>query len=196
MKYEVRELRNYRMGRVVIRYFVLLFPFSLLLVSCEEEKVSANVSYNGPVAEIRDIRLAFSDSARKVVVMKSPLQYELITGDRVYPQQVDLSFYDRTGAETTTLRSDSARYLRSQNLYRVMGHVRVVNKVQKYTLDTNELIWNPDTRQIYTKPDQPVEIQLPNGRFKGRGFAAPQDFSRYSIGRLRDSEIQVQDLPN
>jgi LPS export ABC transporter protein LptC len=184
------------MGRVVIRYFVLLFPFSLLLVSCEEEKVSANVSYNGPVAEIRDIRLAFSDSARKVVVMKSPLQYELITGDRVYPQQVDLSFYDRTGAETTTLRSDSARYLRSQNLYRVMGHVRVVNKVQKYTLDTNELIWNPDTRQIYTKPDQPVEIQLPNGRFKGRGFAAPQDFSRYSIGRLRDSEIQVQDLPN
>jgi LPS export ABC transporter protein LptC len=175
---------------------LMLLLWGCFFTACKEEKVNANVSYDGPVAEVRDIEMVFSDSARKVVVMKTPLQYELITGDRVYPEPVDLTFYDKAGSITTTLRSDSARHIRAQNLFRVMGHVRVVNRVLNYTMDTDELIWNPDTRRIYTSPTQPVDIQLPNGRFKGRGFAAPQDFSSYQLGTLRDSQIQVQDLPD
>lgn len=177
------------------RFFYLLLPFSLLLFSCEEEKVTANVTYNGPVSEIRDIELVFSDSARKMVVMKTPLQYELVTGDQVFPKEVNLSFYDKKGVETTTLRADSARKIRSQNLFRVMGNVRINNKIEETTLETDELFWNPDTRRIYTNRPGISRTKFGTTRFLN-GFEAPQDLSRYSFGKVRDSEIRVNDLPD
>lgn len=171
-----------------------LFFLALLLVSCQEEKVNANLTYDGPVSEIRDIELIFSDSARKMVVMRTPLQYELITGDQVFPKEVNLSFYDKKGVETTTLRADSARKIRSQNLFRVMGNVRINNKVEQTTLETDELFWNPDTRRIYTNRPGISRTKFGTTRFLN-GFEAPQDLSRYSFGKVRDSEIRVNDLP-
>jgi LPS export ABC transporter protein LptC len=164
------------------RFIVLLTIFTnILFISCKEKAVEKEENYNGPTLEIENIELSYGDSARVLVKMKTTIELDLQNQDKVYPKEVKLFFYDEAGAESTTIRSDSGRYFKSMNHYKLMGNVLIVDKVKNQNLTTTELIWSPDKKIIYS--NKPVELITPTQTLRGNGMQANQDFTQYSLGR-------------
>jgi len=161
---------------------VVLAWLCFCLVSCEEPKQTKKVDpYTGPIEEINDVRLLYSEAATMKVKLTTPRQLRYANDNRKYPKPVNIIFYDQTGKEETKLQSDSGKYDKSKDLYTVMGHVVVTKLQNRQKMLTDLLNWSPVTKKIYT--ELPVTILSPETgeRLQGVGLDAPQDFSRYSI---------------
>ena len=163
----------------ISNYFIL-FIFVISFLSCQEKAVEKEVYYTGPTLEVENIELSYGDSARVVVKMKTALELDLQNQDKVYPKEVRLFFYDPTGKESTTIRSDSGRYFKSENHYKLMGNILIVDKIKNQNLTTTELIWAPEKKIIYTQ--KPVDLITPTQVLHGMGMQANQDFTQYSLG--------------
>ena len=161
---------------------VLAFFFAVLLTACESPKQTKKVEpYSGPIEEINDVKLLYSEAALLKVKLTTPKQYRYANDDRTYPKPVNITFYGPSGEEETTLRSDSGRYNKAKDLYTVMGHVVVLKKESNQKMLTSLLNWSPVTKKVFT--EKPVTILSPatGERLQGVGMDAPQDFSSYSI---------------
>lgn len=152
------------------------------LSGCKEEPAAKKTKpYTGPLEEITDVQVLYSEAAQLKVKMTSPLQYKYQTNDRVYPKTVNIEFYGPDGQIETTLRADSGRYVHAQNFYRVMGNVVVVNKKKNQDLYTPELNWNPTTKKVYTEKPVKILSKATNERLEGVGLDTDQAFSHYFI---------------
>jgi LPS export ABC transporter protein LptC len=159
-------------------FIIILGNFAFF--SCKERMAEKDVNYLGPMLEIENMELGYSDSARIMVKMKTALELDLQNKDRVYPKEVKLFFYDKLGVESTTIRSDSGRYINTENHYKLMGNILIVDKLKNQNLTTTELIWAPDKKIIYTH--KPVDMVTPSQTIHGMGLQANQDFTQYSLG--------------
>ena len=175
-------------GRCSSRWcmYGLCLALSFTLFACEEDKKPVKaVAYKGPIEEINNVRLRYSEAAQMRVKLTTPRQLRYINDDRKYPNEVLIDFYDPSGSQVvTTLRSDSGRYDKAKDLYTVMGHVVVINKAKQERLRTNLLNWNPNTKKVYTDQKVIVSSQLTGERLYGIGLDANQDFSRYSVRKV------------
>lgn len=179
----------------VLRPFLLVFIglLSICLTACyEEKKEIVKKLYNGPLSEIYGVNMVYSDSARLVVRMSTESQLTMPNEDKVYPNEVRVFFFDKLGNNSTTLRSDSARYIRIRNVYHIMGRVLINNQIKHETLATDELYWNPDTKRIYT--DKPVDVKTPENILHGIGMDSNQDFTEYTIRKVTGT-VKVNSLP-
>jgi LPS export ABC transporter protein LptC len=174
--------------KLVLQYSFRLLYFALFitLFSCEEDKKPVrSVPYNGPIEEINNVKLLYSEAALMRVKLTTARQLRFINDDRKYPREVLVDFYDPSGTQVvTTLRSDSGKYDKARDLYTVMGHVVVVNKAKQERLRTNLLNWNPNTKKVYTDQKVIVSSQQTGERLYGIGLDANQDFSRYSVRKV------------
>ncbi|QJW90079.1 LPS export ABC transporter periplasmic protein LptC [Spirosoma taeanense] len=171
-----------RMHSVPSINLILIAVLSGLLLACDEPKQVKKVApYQGPVEEINDVRLLYSEAAMLKVKLTTARQFRYANDNRTYPKPVHISFYGPTGAEVTTLRSDSGRYDKAKDLYTVMGNVVVINKEKQEKLLTPELSWNPATKKVFTDKRVAVISQQTGEKLYGLGLDANQDFSQYSI---------------
>ncbi len=175
------------------RFLIFVLIISLFFFSCQEEKASKNLIYNGPKSELTGIDMVFSDSAKSVVRMVTETQITTYSEDRVYPKEMKLWFYDKLGNVSTQIRGDSAHFFRQKNQYRLMGHVKIFNIKKNETLTADEFTWIPDEKRIFT--EKPVQIKTPTEIFNGVGLDAAQDFSTYSLRRVTNSMLNVESLP-
>jgi len=174
------------------KLFVFLAFASIGFSGCQTESESKKLNYKGPKSELDGIDMIFSDSAKAMVRMVTEKQLTLFTEDRVYPKEVKLFFYDKLGNTTTEIRGDSARFDRTKNYYKLMGHVVIHNPLKKETLKTSEFIWLPDQKKIYS--EKAVQIRTPNEVFYGIGFDAAQDFSTYSLRQVTNSVFVMKEF--
>ena len=114
---------------------ILYLPF--VLTACEEAKQTKKVNpYSGPIEEINDVKLLYSEAAKLKVRLTTAKQFRYLNDDRRYPKPVNIVFYNPNGDEITTIRSDSGRYDKAKDLYTVMGNVVVINKQKQDKLLT------------------------------------------------------------
>ena len=71
-------------------------------------------------------------------------------------------------------------------------HVVVVNR-QGDQLDTEELIWDADTRKI--RSDAFVKIRTATEILYGTGFEADETFERYTASSIPEGSLQVEEQP-
>ena len=170
-----------------IRGSLLVFcgAFMSLFAACEQPKETKKTQpFNGPIEVINDVKLLYSEAALLKVKLTTDEQLRYINDDRRYPKPVNIGFYNPAGEEITTIRSDSGRYNKAQDLYVVMGHVVVINKQKKEKLLTPELTWNPVTKKVYTDKEVTVLSQQTGEKLFGVGLDANQDFSKYAIRKV------------
>ncbi|GAB4046885.1 LPS export ABC transporter periplasmic protein LptC [Spirosoma litoris] len=166
-------------------YSLLIIHCSLILLACGERKQIKKVEpYSGPIEEINDVKLLYSEAALLKVKLTTAKQLRYLNENRRYPNPVNISFFNPMGDEITTIRSDSGRYDKAKDIYVVMGNVVVINKQKQEKLLTPELTWSPPSKKVYTDKRVTILSQLTGEKLYGMGLDANQDFSKYAIRKV------------
>jgi LPS export ABC transporter protein LptC len=173
--------------------FLFLLFITSTIFSCREKADDSKAVYVGPKSELYGIDMVYSDSARKVVRMVTATQLTLASEDRIYPKEMKLWFYDKTGKITSEVRGDSAHFYRQKNTYKLIGHVVIHNIEKGETLKTDEFNWLPVEKRIFT--DKAVQLRTRTELVNGVGLDAAQDFSSYSLRQVRNSVVAVEGMP-
>jgi LPS export ABC transporter protein LptC len=165
------KIRNYSS----IRIAALL----VLLAACKPDGNTSEVHYEGPVMDVQNANMLYSDSARVRVHVTAPREMMLQNYDRTYPDGVFVEFFDNQGERTTTLKAKKGRFHYETNMYTVNDSVVVENIKNQETLTTQELNWRQREGKIFT--EKFVTILRPDEKLTGNGLDAKQDFSWYRI---------------
>lgn len=176
-------------------YLLVSLLCTSLFFSCEEKKDKIGKPYDGPIEIVNDVQVLYSEQGMRKVQMRTPKELKYRNEDKVFPDTVNINFYDPTGALITKLRADSGRYEKSSDIYLVIGNVRVVKSLTNEILKTSELRWSPRTQKVFT--DKPISIrnQLTNEVTNAVGMDAEQDFSRIKF-RKGTGTYRFEGLPN
>lgn len=160
---------------------ILLVCLASILTMCKQtlQDPKKKVVYTGPLAQTRDVSTLYSDSARLQIRLNAPLQQQYESGDGIYPEGIRMTFYDKKGQVTNTVKANYGKYDKQKDAYFIRGNVILENAVKKETMKTEELHWDKQRRQLFT--DKFVTIQTQNEILTGTGLTANQDFSKYKI---------------
>ena len=94
--------------KAIFSFIFILFISSPALVSCEEEKKNQDfIEYMGPIFNIDNLAVNYSDSGRVKVKMSTAKQLIFQNQDEIYPKAVYVNFLDKNGVEYSSLRGDS-----------------------------------------------------------------------------------------
>lgn len=164
----------------------LAFLLLVFLGSCREDvSVSALEVYDGPINSATDVHLVQSDSAILRSDIKAPKQLEYANGNLEFPEGIDITFFEKDGTISTTMRADRGYYLKSENIYKGVGDVKVDNILENQKLQAEELFWNPSEKRIYTETF--VTVQDKETIFNGTGMESDETFSNYKLKNITDS---------
>ncbi|NBW37509.1 MAG: LPS export ABC transporter periplasmic protein LptC [Cytophagia bacterium] len=155
---------------------------SLLLVACAKTEVKEPIIYEGPLREMADMEMFYSQSSAVKVKMKTPLVYEFKNDDKEFPKGLYLEFYDAMGNLESTLTANHAFYFKTENKWRGRGDVVVKNVIKHEQLNTEELFWTPADEKIFT--DKFVTIREQENVIYGEGMRANQDLSDFEIKKV------------
>ncbi len=147
-------------------------------MSCEKEEKKLGAVYEGPVEIVSNVQIRYSEQGAQKVQMITPQSLTYTNQNKVFPDTVNINFFDPNGSVITHLRADSGHYNHSSNVYIVKGHVKVIKSETQQILTTTELSWNPVTKKVYT--DKPLTVKKIGSPEITRavGMDAEQDFSR------------------
>jgi LPS export ABC transporter protein LptC len=159
----------------VISIFLLI-----IIWSCDfSEEPKTPFVYTGPIMTTENLAITYSDSGRVIVKMSTAIQERLQNEDEIYPKAVYVTFINKDAVEYSSLRGDSGKYIKSEDHYLIMGNVFFYNREQQQSLSTNELIWSPKKKIVYS--NKKVQINTPTDQLVGNGMEAAQDFSTYKF---------------
>lgn len=147
-----------------------------------------------PVESGKNVEYIYSDSAIVRAKLTAP-QLDRYTGKKNYmelPKGMHIIFYNQDKKEQTNLTADYGIGYddgTGMNKMEAKRNVVVINE-KGDRLNTEHLIWDAITKQIYT--DQFVKITTKEETIWGDGLKANQDFSKYEILHPKGS-IAVND---
>jgi LPS export ABC transporter protein LptC len=172
------------MGQTVFVWAKLLLGVLIVLwltSSCVSEEKSPNEMpvYDGPILTFENFETNRTEEAILKAKLKARIQWTYEDGDQHYPEGINIIFFEDNGDTTATLTGNEATYNKEEDLYRVWGNVRIDNREKKQKLNTEELFWEPDKKEIYT--DKFVVIETDGEVIQGEGMEAADDFSTYRI---------------
>ncbi|MBE9464334.1 LPS export ABC transporter periplasmic protein LptC [Dyadobacter subterraneus] len=171
-------IKYFQKGDRFISPFCILALAGFFFIACEPNEKKAGKPYTGPTDITNNVEIKYSEQGLMKVFLKTPLQLHYQNNDKVFPDTINVDFYDPLGVTVITkLRADSGRFDQRQNVYIVKGNVRVVKSQTKELLTTTELTWSPDTRKVFTDKFVSVKNIVTKDVINGNGMDADQDFS-------------------
>lgn len=172
--------------------FILVLLVGVMLgCDTEETKLADMEEYTGPAFESTGVQVLMSDSTVLKIKLKGQRQIQHQNGDLEFPEGIEIIFYSKTGAAISQITAQEGFKAAEENVYRARGDVVVKDLVEKKTLSSEELYWNPDEQIIYT--DKFVTIETAEELVLAEGLKAPQDFSTYQLINPRDSQFIVKE---
>jgi len=150
-------------------------------VACEDStKSPAEMPmYEGPTVTFENFVTQRTEDGILKAKLKAKKQLTFENGDQSYPDGIFIIFFEENKDTTATLLGNEATYNKEKNLYRVWGNVRINNREKKQKLNTEELFWEPEKKEVYT--DKFVVIETEGEIIQGEGMTAADDFSTYRV---------------
>lgn len=180
--------------------YILYFLASSFFFACtpKDEEINAlfNAELNEHVRLGKNIRIIYSDSAVIRLIVNAPemIQYESQSESKdVFPKGVLLEFMSPNLTVNSWLKAETAiRESRTQKIT-ARGNVIFYNSKNE-KLETPELIYDQNTRIVYT--DKLVRIsQAEKGDTTyGFGFKANESFSIFEIKKKVQGKLNVADF--
>ncbi len=157
----------------------IVIAFALLGCTSEDKKNEVPQIYTGPLSKLVGATIIYSDSALLKAEVKAVEILDLQNEDRELPQGMFITFYEKDGTKSATLRANYAYYYKEEDRWKATGNVIVHNILNKETLKSEELYWEPKTENVFT--EKFVKIETPGELMTGTGLKAKQDFSEWSL---------------
>lgn len=182
------------MNRITILFFIVIAFASCVVEEPDLSRYAASPIEN--VEEARDIEVIYTDSSYLIFILKAPLssrKLERYSMEEEFPEGVEVTFFDKTGAERSWLKADYAIRDQVNRKITVKKNVVLQNDVGDQ-LHGPELIWDEKTKQIYT--DRFVRINRADGSIVySYGFTSNESFTRYELNAVSgqvatDEEIE------
>ncbi len=163
--------------RKVLLYFLILPGFS----ACLDEGQNADdfKEYEGPISEVSNAEMLYSDSAVVRVRLEANKQLNFENGDLEFPEGIYIEFFEEDGTKSSTIEANQGTFNKSENLYTATGEVVVRNLISGEKLSTELLNWKPSKHEIYT--DRYVEITTEGEILMGEGLTSDEQFVSYRI---------------
>jgi len=131
-----------------------------------------------PDSEGSGLRIFLYERGRVTAAIVSETMVRFESIDSTMARMVNIEAFDSTGQRTGTLVGDSAVIRENDGRMDVFGHV-VFTAEDGTRLDTEYLLWNPETNEIET--DAFVRITRNKDWATGWIFRADQDLKRWRI---------------
>lgn len=156
-----------------------------VLLSCSEEHHSyvRNPGPGTPTMTTLNVNTFISDSGYTRYFITTPVWQIYDDADTPYwrfPEGLELEQYDLSLHPASNMRCDSATYFSTMRLWRLDGHVVMVN-VQRDSFLTEQVYWDQMRREVYS--DSFVHIVRSDRIIEGYGFSSNETMSRYSVNR-------------
>lgn len=172
----------------MMRLPVLFVLVMLNAVSCVVDEPDLS-RYAGSgidnVEEARDVLVNYTDSTYTVFILKAPLSrrvFKKSTVTEVFPEGIEVSFYDKSRQPRSWLTADYAVRDQANRIITVQKHV-VLRNDQGERLDGPELIWDERAKEIRT--DRFVRITRADGSIVySYGFKSNERFTRYELNAV------------
>ncbi len=176
-------------GRQIVRYLAIVLSL-LAFYCCETEQKKQVQIYEGPLEEMENVDMLYTEKDHLKVKMVAKKIYKLQNGDQEFPEGLYLEFYDEFGKTSSTLQANNAYFFKNENQWRGRGNVIVKNIEKSQQLNTEELFWKRDTKKIFT--EKFVTIRDMSDVIYGTGLDADQDLANYTITRV-EGEFEVKE---
>ena len=150
-----------------------------------------------PHISAKDIKFTYSEYGEPQVILSGPLMNNY-DGDDPYMEFPDgflVEFYDdSTKLVKTTLRANYGINYQDKKIMIAKGNVIVNNFETKEILNTEELIWDQNTKLIYS--NKFVKVTSDDGVLYGDGLESDQTFSKRRIINPTGEILVEDDAPN
>lgn len=139
-----------------------------------------------------------SDSGIVRYKVEAPVWYvydEATEPKWTFPQSLHLESFDELFNKEATIDCDSATYLTQKQLWRLDGHVKVVNMAgEKFY--TNQLFWNQKQQKVYS--DSFIQVIRADRIMEGHGFESNEqmtDFRVRNVSAILPAEMMNSPRP-
>lgn len=175
----------FKNNKTIIGIFKLLTV--VLFFSCQTESTQfKNFSNQAPepIVSSTEVEWLYTKNGQASFILKSPLINRYGGKDPYleFPKGLEMNSFDATGEKDASLRSDYAVQTLSTSIIEARGGV-VLNNAEGDTLETEYLIWDENSEQIYT--EEFVKISQSGQVMMGDGFVSDIYFSSYSLKKSR-----------
>ena len=160
---------------------VLLLGLSFIGFSCqsiadkEDESVSKEMIEN----EIWNPIIILSRKENKMIQAKSTKLYKQKNESALLIGNVEIDFFNDSGAHISILYADSARINEHSNDLNASGNVYVVSD-SGYTLSTSKIVWDNSYKMIVAK-DSVMFTTYEGDTLYGVGFESDSDLEEWRI---------------
>jgi len=141
-----------------------------------------------PTMYAREVTIAESESGRIKYNLTAPLlkRYETKQGATIkFPSGFRVVFYDSLQPDKirTEITADYGINNESKKIMEARSNVVVVNHLKGEKLNTELLIWDQNTKKVYS--EKFVTITTPDKILYGEGMEADEKFERWTIKKPR-----------
>lgn len=165
---------------------ILTLVLAAALWSCRKERESfvRNVDPTTvPTMTTTDVSTFISDSGYTRYHITAPLWQMFEDAEQPhwkFPGGIELEQYDRNLKPAANMSCDSATYFSARRLWRLDGHVVMVNTLRD-TFLTQQLFWDQARQLVYS--DSFIHIVRSSHIIEGYGFESNQTMSQYTVNR-------------
>lgn len=163
----------------LVRIVSIILIFAVVACETSVKKNETPQIYTGPLSKLYGATIIYSDSALLKAVVKAEEVFDLQNGDREVPKGMHITFYEKDGTISATLKANYAYYYKEEDRWKATGNVVIHNIKNEETLKSEELFWEPKNEDVYT--EKFVRIETPGELMTGTGLKAKQDFSEWTL---------------
>ncbi len=164
-----------------------LVAMLLIFSSCQENdiaKVKALFNETDADVEIADsVKFTYKEGAysRAIVTGKTVKRFTNSKNRLEFTDGLLVKFYDKLNLISVMKANYAENNDEEQKVY-IKGKVYIENSRYEI-LETEELTWDIRNKKIFTS--KPIKIKTPDNTIYGVGFDADEDFSNYTIRKVR-----------
>lgn len=157
---------------------------AFVVISCGNKLKATGESAGSevPVQVVDNMQIVQSDKGRMKLRAEAPVmeryQNDSLNLD-LFPQGFFAYAYDEEGLLETEIKADAAKHSlenagnsSEKEIWVAYGNVKVTNLINRQTLETDTLFWDPKTERIFT--DCYVRVLDPKGMMQGYGMESDQ----------------------
>jgi LPS export ABC transporter protein LptC len=193
MRPSLSSFKNRRTQSISVTALLAVTFFLAIACRNDPEEVRKVTAQDDSPMETQDgVQLTYTDSGLVKMFLVAPRAENyghLENPTLVFPNGIDVIFYDHLGNEESRITANYAiRYL-NEKLWKAKGDV-VVSNIHNERLNTEELFWNEATEKIYSNVF--VKMTTDTQVIMGEGFEADQNFSNAVVKKVT-GQIELEE---